>query len=668
MENLLNNLKSLLQKDERLISAGELLKNKIVELALKLDKELIKLLLSNRRLKEVFFIEVDNTLVFDKDKFIRFISNKQFLPDSYTAFKNKIGLTLGDDYLSEKKDVVISWPYKDCVLEGGMTKEDQKRDEIFWNETLAPDDISRLFDPKVFTNAKRIDEKGKHKLDNFKIDENGDIKDNLIIKGNNLLALHSIKKRFAGRVKLIYIDPPYNTGNDSFKYNDSFNHSTWLTFMKNRLEVARDLLMESGMLYVQCDDTENAYLRVLLDDIFGRENFLSQINWQRAPEGRTILGQGSRFITDSTEYILVYAKDIKRVPSSCPLEKRVDATEKALNQYNYYFISEGQRKHEETLADAQGNKIKIYKHKNFQVHRIPSSAPISERLQKFDKLVRIAAQQEESSLQQKILSAIDPNQLYSAEYVPSTGKRKGQNIKSYYYNNGIILFLSQFAETNGERVFRIAPMNNFWSNNEIQVTGIAEEGGVELRRGKKPERLLHRIIEMSTVRDEIVLDFFAGTGTTCAVAHKMGRQFIGIEQLDYGENSAVFRLKNVINGDQSGISKSLDWKGGGDYVYLELLKWNENFVGKLKKAKTKDELAKLWKMMRKKAFLSYKVDVKAVDENAKDFAELSIEDQKKFLLECLDKNHIYVNYSEIHDEEYGVSEVDKKFNKEFYKV
>jgi len=668
MENLLNNLKSLLQKDERLISAGELLKNKIVELALKLDKELIKLLLSNRRLKEVFFIEVDNTLVFDKDKFIRFISNKQFLPDSYTAFKNKIGLTLGDDYLSEKKDVVISWPYKDCVLEGGMTKEDQKRDEIFWNETLAPDDISRLFDPKVFTNAKRIDEKGKHKLDNFKIDENGDIKDNLIIKGNNLLALHSIKKRFAGRVKLIYIDPPYNTGNDSFKYNDSFNHSTWLTFMKNRLEVARDLLMESGMLYVQCDDTENAYLRVLLDDIFGRENFLSQINWQRAPEGRTILGQGSRFITDSTEYILVYAKDIKRVPSSCPLEKRVDATEKALNQYNYYFISEGQRKHEETLADAQGNKIKIYKHKNFQVHRIPSSAPISERLQKFDKLVRIAAQQEESSLQQKILSAIDPNQLYSAEYVPSTGKRKGQNIKSYYYNNGIILFLSQFAETNGERVFRIAPMNNFWSNNEIQVTGIAEEGGVELRRGKKPERLLHRIIEMSTVRDEIVLDFFAGTGTTCAVAHKMGRQFIGIEQLDYGENSAVFRLKNVINGDQSGISKSLDWKGGGDYVYLELLKWNENFVGKLKKAKTKDELAKLWKMMRKKAFLSYKVDVKTVDENAKDFAELSIEDQKKFLLECLDKNHIYVNYSEIHDEEYGVSEVDKKFNKEFYKV
>ena len=153
MENLLDNLKTLLQKDERLVSEGELLKNKIIELALKLDKNLIKLLLSDKEMKKVFFVDVEGTLIFDKDKFIRFVSNKQFLPDSYTSFKNKIGLTLGDDYLSEKKEVVLSWPYKDCVLEGGMTKEDQKRNEIFWNETLAPDEISRLLDHKVFTNA-----------------------------------------------------------------------------------------------------------------------------------------------------------------------------------------------------------------------------------------------------------------------------------------------------------------------------------------------------------------------------------------------------------------------------------------------------------------------------------------------------------------------------------
>jgi len=250
MEDLLDNLKSLLQKDERLVSEGELLKNKVIELALKLDKDLIKLLLSDKKMKEIFFADVDGTLIFDKDKFMRFVSNKQFLPDSYTAFKNKIGLTLGDNYLSEKKEVVLSWPYKDCILEGEMTKEDQKRDEVFWNEILAPDEISRLLDPKVFTNAKRINKNGEHSLfpplkkgdkGGFRTDENGDIKDNLIIKGNNLLALHSLKKRFAGRVKLIYIDPPYNRDADSF-YNDSFKHSSWLTFIRNRLEIAKKLL------------------------------------------------------------------------------------------------------------------------------------------------------------------------------------------------------------------------------------------------------------------------------------------------------------------------------------------------------------------------------------------------------------------------------------------
>ena len=151
MKNLLEDLKKLLQKDERLVSGGEILKNKIIELALKLDKDLIKLLLSDEKMKEVFFVDVDGTLIFDKDKFIKFVSNKQFLPDSYTAFKNKIGLIdEKGQFISEKKEVVLSWPYKDCVLEGGMTKEDQKRDEIFWNEILAPDQITRLLDPQSF--------------------------------------------------------------------------------------------------------------------------------------------------------------------------------------------------------------------------------------------------------------------------------------------------------------------------------------------------------------------------------------------------------------------------------------------------------------------------------------------------------------------------------------
>jgi len=300
--NLLDNLKTLLQKDERLVSKGELLKNKIIELAIKLDKDLIKLLLEDEQMKEMFFMEVGKATIFDKDKFIRFVSNKQFLPDSYTTFKNKIGLTLGDDYLSEKKEVVLSWPYKDCVLEGGMTKEDQKRDEIFWNQTLAPDEISRLLDPKVFTNAKRIDRNGEHEFDGFRADENGNIKDNLIIKGNNLLVLHSLEKRFAGKVKLIYIDPLYNRKADTF-YNDSFKHSSWLTFMKNRLETAKDLLRPDGVIFISIDDEEQAYLKVLCDEVFNRENFIASMPW-KGRGGR----QDAAYVADIHEYVLFFCK------------------------------------------------------------------------------------------------------------------------------------------------------------------------------------------------------------------------------------------------------------------------------------------------------------------------------------------------------------------------
>jgi len=246
MQNLLEELKKLLEKDERLVVDGKLLKNKIIELSLKLDPDLIKLLLKNESIKTHFFQEVDGgVLVFDKIKFQKFVSNKAFLPDSYTSFKNKIGLvTENEEYLSESKEVVLVWPYKDCMLEGGMEKEDEKRDEIFYNEILAPDEIDRLLEPKVLTNFKKIDKKGEHKVKEIKGN------DNLIIRGNNLLALHSLKKRFAGKIKLIYIDPPYNTGNDSFTYNNSFNHSSWLSFMKNRLEIAKQLLRDDGAISI----------------------------------------------------------------------------------------------------------------------------------------------------------------------------------------------------------------------------------------------------------------------------------------------------------------------------------------------------------------------------------------------------------------------------------
>ncbi|MBU1422684.1 MAG: site-specific DNA-methyltransferase [Bacteroidetes bacterium] len=673
-------LTDLLKSDPRFVDdEGELVLAAVQDRAWKIDRDLVKLLLSDKEIKAKFFDEIEEPAlsgakghwIFNTNTFIDYVSQKNFLDNSYTRFRNRIGLTVGDQYLRERGDVALVWPYKDTVLEGGQTREEEKRKEIFFNEVLAQDEINRLLDPKVLTNFTRYTAKGKEPVKGFKRGENGVIRENLILKGNNLLALHTLKTQFRGQVKLIYIDPPYNTGNDSFGYNDSFNHSTWLTFMKNRLEVAYQLLNEYGMIYVQCDNTENSYLRVLLDDVFGRDNFVSQITWQRAPEGRTILGQGSTFITDCTEYILVYAKDARRLPSSCPLKKRVDATEKALNQYNYFFISEGQRTLHKTLTDARGNEIKIFKHIDFQVNRIPNKIAINERLQNFNKLVRIAAQQEESTLQQKILSSINPNQLFSVEYVPSAGKRKGQSVKSYYLNNGIILFLSDFAETDGERVFRVAPMNNFWSNDEIQITGIAEEGGVELRRGKKPEMLLHRIIQMSTDKDEIILDFHLGSGTTCTVAHKMGRQYIGIEQLDYGVNDSVVRLQNVINGDKSGISKSVNWQGGGEFVYCELMKYNEAFIERIQAAKSSKELLKIWQEMAEGSFLNWYVNPKTPEEAVKDFEALGkgengLEKQKRLLAELLDKNQLYMNLSEIDDAQFKVSKEDKALNRAFY--
>lgn len=583
---MFDQLTDLLKKDERLVSQdGVLLKNQTQELARKNNPELIKLLLSDKATKYHFFFEVEKTLIFDKEKFIRFISNKQFLPDSYTTFKNKIGLTAGDDYLSESKKVVLAWPYKDCVLEGGMTKEDQKRNEIFYNETLAPDDINRLLDAKVITNFKRIDKKGEHKLNSFNRDEKGVIKDNLIIKGNNLLALASLKKEFAGKIKLIYIDPPYNTDN-TFAYNDSFDHSTWLVFMRNRLEMAKQLLTNDGSIYVNIDYNEVHYLKILMDEVFGRNNFQREIIWR--------IGWVSGYKTIAKNYIrnhdtiLFYTKD----PNNFVFNKTYNTKKDFTDRFNADSKKEILEKLEQLKLNKKERKDFL---KYISEVGLPGKYPLEDTWNSsvYDKLNSIA-------------------------------------VVSY----------------SGEKVSKML--------------------GVDEIKGQKSEKLLQRIIEVSTNKGDIVLDYHVGTGTTCAVAHKLNRRYIGIEQMDYIENTAVARLKEVIKGENVGISKDVDWKGGGNFVYIELAKWNEEWIIKIGKAKNRKELVKLWGEIKKTAFLSYKVDPKTVDANAKDFADLNLADQKKFLIECLDKNQLYINLSEIEDKEYGVSKEDKALNKNFY--
>jgi len=552
MQNLMIDLTKLFQKDERIFADGKLLKNKLTELALKHDQPLIELLLSDEKAKEHFFIEwtfkKDKVLVFDKDKFAAFVNNKEFLPNSFTSFKNKIGLMSNGDYLKEKNDVVLVWAYKDCVLEGGQDKEDQKRDEIFYNEVLAPDEINRLFEEKVFTNFKRVDAKGEHKLDRF------NETDNLIIKGNNLLALHSLKKRYHNKIKLIYIDPPYNTEgvDDSFKYNDKFNHSTWLTFMRNRLELAKDLLANNGAIYVQLDYNEVHYCKILMDEIFGGDNFQREIIWR--------IGWISGYKSASKNWI---------------------------------------RNHDSILFYSK-----------------------------------------------------DKTQLeFIKKYIPYP--------KDYERRDG--------AKPEGEGY----PYEDTWNCNDldplnsIAIVSFSKEK-VGNFKGQKNEALIQRIIEAHTREGEIVLDFFSGTGTTARTCLKLNRQWISIEQIEGQMKKQIDKLRQVIAGDQTGISKAVSWKGGGSFVYAELKEWNEQYMTEIKEANTTRKLLNIYERMRKEAFFRYDVDPSKFDE--REFENLPLKEQKQVLCECLDKNHLYVNLSEMDDATYKINADDKKLNKEFYKT
>ena len=667
MQNLLKELIQLLSEDDRLVSEGKLLKNKVIELALNMDAGLIKLLLKNESIKRHFFAEISGVLVFDKIKFQKFVSNKQFLPDSYTAFKNKIGLVNENgDYLSESREVVLAWPYKDCVLEGGQTKEDQKRDEIFWNETLAPDEIDRLLAPKVFTNFKQYDKDGEHGLSgnekhvpegfNRGIDFS---RVNLIIKGNNLLALHSLYKRLAGKVKLICIDPPFNTGDDSFKYNDKFNHSTWLTFIKNRLQIAKELLSNKGIICVHIGNEEVAYLRVLLDETFGRDNYLNQITLTtNDPSG---FKATSSKIFSTANHILIYAKSaINANLNKLYVEKDYDEAYKYyLKNRNKHFSKWIYRPISEVVAEENGFKLVREFKKSISEYR-------------YRELLASFADKNRSNVFRT--AAISGGALAKRKATIEKSKKNkdvifqhpDEDLQDFYILNGEqIIFWENIYRNIDDKMVPCSAITDVWT--DISWTGIAPEGDVVLKCGKKPEKLIKRLLELTTDnKNDMVLDFHLGSGTTCAVAHKMGRQYIGIEQLDYGDNDSVVRLKNVINGDQSGISKSVNWKGGGSFLYCELMEYNEAYINNIRKSKTTKELLAIWKEMQEKAFISYKIDPKTINANISDFESLSFDEQKRFLIEVLDKNQLYLNYSEIDDEDYSVTDTDKKLNRQFY--
>ncbi len=552
MTNLFESLVEVIKKDEHFFSdEGTLLRNKLYESAMNMDADLIRLLLSKSDIKEHFFTEVDGILVFDKIKFGWVVNNREFLPDSYTRYKNKIGLVNNKgDFISSSNGVELVFPYKDCVLEGGQTKEDQKRSEIFYNETLAPDEVDRLLYPKILTNAKRYTADGVQSITDISED------DNLIIKGNNLLSISSLLKMYEGKIKLIYIDPPYDTGSDSFGYNDRFNRSSWLAFMKNRLEIAKQLLSDDGAIYVQLDYHQVHYAKVLMDEVFGEDNFQREIIWR--------IGWLSGYKTKDNNWIrnhdtiLFYSKN------------------NATLDFKKYYISKSDFK---TIANSNAERYPIEDVWNGN---------------EYDDLNSIA----------------------------------------------IVSF-------SGETVSKML-------NPEDEV------------KGQKSEKLIERIIKAHTDEGDIVLDFFGGTGTTAAVAHKLHRQYIVCEQLDKHIDIILRRLNKVIDGEQSGVSKRNNWQGGGSFVFSELAKLNQNYVDAIEKATTDEELIKLYANILKTGFISYKVNPKDIDVNSDEFIKLSIDDKKRLLMELLDKNQLYVNYCDIDDETFGISEKDKAFTKSFY--
>ncbi|MDN3694054.1 site-specific DNA-methyltransferase [Chryseobacterium tructae] len=648
---LYQTLENQIKKEPNYVSDnGEIKKWVVLNKAQNFDEELIGLLLEDADLKEKFFIQVKEVWVFNQNLFIQFLEQKNYLNDSYTQFKNKVGLTIDGKHLKQHNEVSLVWPFKDCILEGGQSREEDKREEIFFNKVLAQDEITELLDPKVLTNAKRFDKDGEHSFDQFKRNENGTITDNLIIKGNNLLALHSLKKEFAGKVKLIYIDPPYNTGNDSFSYNDSFNQSTWLTFMKNRIESAKRLMSSSGVFLVQCSFHQYAYLKVLMNDLF--EKHLCDFNIQVRHPDRALTGD--KEFNDVIEYILIYSNDKNKKMPFIEEQKTID-------DYNLQIEIDPEAIIE-TIQCGSKN-VEVYLPYQYKVTQIPSS---KEGLKKISIRGSIREKNSSGRFFVKHLEKLNEYPSETLFKVPDMGD-DAVNYRFFYSapkgnkNGGYY----QGMPTSSDITKKQFP--NFY-NFEKEYNNVSKQGGVEFRNGKKPEELLKFLIQIFSNPNDIILDYHLGSGSTIATSHKLGRQYIGIEQMQSQIDLSTSRMKNVINGDITGISKTDDvnWQGGGSFIYLELKKYNQTFIEKIEEAKDEETLLQVWEEMKTKSFLNYNVDIQKQEQHIEDFKTLSLQEQKQHLCELLDKNQLYVNLSSLKDGNFECTPEEQKVTQAFY--
>ncbi|MFT2645113.1 DNA methyltransferase [Helicobacter pylori] len=587
-------------------------KERLETLILQNDEKLLTFMLEDKNAndyKNAFFKMIANSLVFNQKALLECLTKE--LENSFTRFENKIGLYLQGDPKHPIKSsglVVLNFPFKDNVLLGNAKDKDNstKSKECFYHEILHKKEIDMLLKKKALC---RFEMHGEGDLESALKDKNT----NYLIKGNNLIALHSLKKKFAKQVKCIYIDPPYNTGNDSFNYNDNFNHSSWLVFMKNRLEVAREFLSDDGVIFVQCDDNEQAYLKVLMDEIFLRENFVASISWKQF---HSVKNDAANF-SKNIEYILCYCKNFsKNLISNEPFDK--SNLYKLKDENGFYKL--------DPVWAKSGNNFSPYTFLNGKTWSPPSGT--------------------------------------FWRYSIGTLKDMEQNNRIVFNGKNPMAkrYLSEVAE--GRK------SSTFWDGSEVgyNLNGDAEIkqlfNGNKVFNNPKPEALISRILEVSTNENDLVLDFFAGSGTTCAVAHKMKRRYIGIEQMDYIETITKERLKKVIEGEQGGISKKCDFKGGGSFVYAELKEVNLEVKKQILNAKSTNECLKIFNDLNEH-FLK-RTDCKIGEIHSEEFQNLDLNEQKRIYCALLDSNEDYLNLGDIDEGAWGIDEITKKYNEIFY--
>ncbi len=670
----------VLKADERLWDEDktELNQTLLLDLVENIDEKVIDLLLQEKDLREKFFVKIKDVYVFKTNDF-RFFMEENKVDNSYTAYKNRIGLTDGKKFLKDTNDVVLDFPYKDCVLEGGQSTEEgtdtyfeydetvtkaqekqglkaktynqktTKRKEIFFNSVLAHDEIDRLFDAKALTNWKRFTKDGEQEVKEIKRDENGIIKENLIIKGNNLLALHSLKKQFTGKVKLIYIDPPYNTGGDAniFTYNNTFNHSTWLTFMKNRLEAGKQLLRDDGFIAIAIDHFELGYLLVLSDEIFGEENRLGIISILHNPEGR----QNAKYFTATNEFLLVYRKTNNSKFNPVYLQENFKDSKNIEDIYNK-SDDKGLYKEEEFVRLGGGNAC-LRKNKPNGWYPLYVSQDLKDI--SLNKKTNYS----------EVLPITDSGQERTWKIIAKSfeDKFKIGDIFAKKENNKIKIYEKY-------RIDKGSPITTCWINKKYNAkksgTNLLEDlFGSKLFSYPKSLYAVLDTLKIMTSDNDIILDFHAGSGTTghatLALNKEDGgnRKFILVEQLD--EHIEICNERNQKVLAQENIDDS--------FIYFELAKWNETAKEKILACESLKELIKFFDEMYERYFLNYNLKIKEFREKVikeEEFKNLTLDEQKKMFVAMLDNNQMYVNKTEMADKKFGIDKEDQELTSKFY--